>query len=252
MGQPTRIYIFATAIKPDPYVNALVYWLRSDSVTSVTFVCIHEHNYHLDRAQAQAARITSGVRDLLETLASGQYVCRDGQIVALTATEIEIYAAALDKLQYLTLTSAGIRWTELQSKVQEFRRNGRAAFDVTALKKNLLVDVTSLLLSEGESEIFSFELRRDPTFDSRDLFAALGPDDYRYRCLAESMHVDAAMRRMVARSVTFRTVVWVTVALIIPVVLIQLYLPNSWAASVFVGLGSAVSLASWFFTLRQR
>ncbi len=251
MARLTQLYIFATSVRPDPYVNTIMQWVSAGSIREITIVCVHEHGYPNESAQSQATTVLANVQQLLAALAAGHYPGSSAP-ASIASNEAQKYRDCLDKLQYVRMSGVGIRWSELGRRLQQYRGGGSAAFDVTALKKNLLVDAVTLLLSEGESNIFTFELIRPPSYDSRDLFAALSPSDFSYRRLADSDHVDTAMRRMVARSVTFRVVASVTIALVIPVVLVQIFLPNSWLQSIIVGAGAAVSLASWVFSLRQR
>lgn len=252
MTQPTRLYIFATSVRPDPYINSIMHWMASGSVQQIVLVCIHEHGYGDEDSESQASAVQSSIQELLTSLAGGVYTSSSSPDVPIPADQAARYRECLEKLVYIQVTSLGIRWNQLGDRVREFRHGRRSAFDVTALKKNLLVDIFALLLSEGEEGIFSFELVRPQTYGPDDLMGALSIADFNYRCLTASNHVATAMRRMVARSVTFRVVALTTISIIIPVVLIQLYWPNSWLQSAIVAIGAAVSLASWVFAFQQR
>lgn len=229
-----------------------MHWLSKDTLSEITIVCVRDHDYHEEDPQAQAAIILSRVQELLMALAEGTYAAAEQSAAELPVAETQAYRQASEKLQYIRVSAQGIRWSGLRTSLEDFRRGGSSAFDVTAFKNYLLLDVLTLLLAEGEADIYSFELRRPPTFGARDLMPALNQTDYIYRNLTDSKHVSAAMRRMVARSVTFRLVIAVTVLIAAPVILVQTFFPNSWVQSMLVGLGAAVSLASWLFAFRQR
>lgn len=123
-------------------------------------------------------------------------------------------------------------------------------FDVTTLKKNLLVDVVALLLSRGRTEIFSFEqvTSGQPKYDERGLIHALSPNGFVYRSVAESKYVEKARARFVARAITFRTALVVTAIVGLVVILVQVFFDNTALESIILGIASVAAIASWLYT----
>jgi hypothetical protein len=70
-----------------------------------------------------------------------------------------------------------------------------SSFDVTACKNSLVAGVTASLVARGGSQIYTFQLRRPPTFGQGDLLPALEPSQYAYRDLSSSsLLVDAVQK----------------------------------------------------------
>jgi hypothetical protein len=85
----------------------------------------------------------------------------------------------------------------LYAYLRRLSRGDHRIFDVTALKKSLLVDVAATLLALDKDTVYSFELKRAPSFDQRDLFHRLRhQEDYEYRNLLASEPVRSAAKRL--------------------------------------------------------
>ncbi|WP_155884640.1 hypothetical protein [Actinomadura flavalba] len=162
-----------------------------------------------------------------------------------------VYEKCLEKLDSIEVIATVVSWPDLDRKLTDLMSTGRPMFDVTTLKKNLLVDVTALLLSRGFSDVYSFELMKDPSYNDGDLIHALGDADYRYRSLAESRHVETARRRMVSRSFRFRTVAWLTLAITIIVASVQAFFPHGWAQSTVTVIATVASIVGWLYFFRR-
>lgn len=246
-----ELYIFATSRRPDPYVNILVHVAQKFDLEHVHFIGIIEHDYQRESGEKHAAAIAGATRHLLEDLAEGRYVDR-GRRFELTDGESALYRRCLDRLKYVPMSSLGIRWSDLGCTLRKFQKGGGALFDVTALKKNLLVDTMALLLSGVETEVCVFELLKTPSFDVEDLIHKLTEDqDYKYRRLTDSRHVKEARKRMVSGSLTMRALGAITLATIVPVVIVEIFWRDTWIQSGLVGLGTATSIAGWFFFMSQ-
>ncbi len=72
-------------------------------------------------------------------------------------------------------TSVVIPIQELDERLRRFAATGQCIFDVSALKKNLLVDVVATLLSLQYSEVYSFELLQRQVYGPEDLYHGLRP-----------------------------------------------------------------------------
>ncbi|MER6593251.1 hypothetical protein ABT214_15645 [Micromonospora purpureochromogenes] len=234
-------------------MNILVHATQKFDLKHIHFISIIEHDYQSESGEKRAAAIAGTAQDLLESLAEGRYVDR-GEFQNLSDSQAAVYQRCLDRLKYVRISSLGVRWADLGDALKRFAKKNDALFDVTALKKNLLVDTIALLLSQAETEVWTFELLKNPTFGVDDLAHNLTEDqDYKYRRLTDSKHVETARRRMIAGSLTMRALAVITAAIVVPVVMVQIFWPNSWIQSGIVGIGTATSIAGWFFFMhRQR
>jgi hypothetical protein len=250
--RPDRLYIFVTSPRPDPYVNILVHATRRFDLKEIHFIGITEHEYQSEAGEQRAATIAAATNDLLDRLAQGKYVDRD-QVVDLDEAGAEVYRRCIEGLKYVRTSSEGIRWADLGARVSEFARGGASLFDVTALKKNLLVDAVALLISLGESGVWTFEILKAPTYGVSDLVHNLTEErDYKYRCLTGSRHVEEARKRMILGAVTLRTLIAATAAILVPVLAVQLFWPSTVFQSFIVAIGTTTSIAGWLFFMRLR
>jgi hypothetical protein len=245
------LYIFTTSPRADPYVNIIVHATQKFELKQIHFISIEEHDYRNEGGDRRAAAIAGATQDLLESLAAGQYLNHE-QIEAISDDGAAVYQRCLDRLRFVKISSLGVRWADLGNTLKSFANGNAALFDVTALKKNLLVDAVALLLPQAQTDVWTFELLKTPTFGADDLVHNLVEDrDYKYRRLTDSLHIKAARRRMLSASLTMRTLVVITLAVTIPVVVVQVFWPNSWLQTGIVGVGSATSIAGWFFFMSR-
>jgi hypothetical protein len=265
---PDRLYIFVTSAIADPYVNVLVHALRTFELSQICFISVAEHDYpNEDVDERNRLRtIVSDVDRVLGELAENKYYGKvrpsetesDPPPKSIGTDHAAIYKACFDKWELLENTSLVIPWRDLDKRLSEFSRDQHGIFDVTALKKNLLVDVVVLLLSRGCDRVFDFEiLRKTRYFDERDLIHALAPSDatltgdFVYRNLTQTNYLRIAQRRMVARSITFRNLLLVTAVVGAAVLLVQIFYPSSWAETAVVAISTTAAIAAWAFLLRR-
>ena len=243
-----ELYIFVTAARPDPYINVLVHVLRQYAVSAVHYVAVIEHDYTTEQMEERLSDIETNVGILLNQLSDGFY---DDRSIEVEPGWILVYKECRDKLDRIPVQRVSVPWNDLDARLKKFISGSRVMFDVTTLKKNLLVDVTALLLSRGFTELFSFEVITSgpPKFDEFGLIHALSPNGYRYRSLAESKHVERARNRLVAHSVTFRTLLLVTCAVGLAVLTIQVFFSNTILESIIVALATIAAIAGLLSTL---
>ncbi|GAA1017467.1 hypothetical protein [Streptomyces thermogriseus] len=254
-GGSRNVYLLATSHVPDPYVNVLAHLLQHENLSSVNFVNIIEGEGAPAEADVQIRSIYAEIVKLMEALAGGTYPREvDGEIHhhSIGQKAAERYSALLEKLLRVKTRMVTVRWGELDQELEKFIADGRAIFDVTTLKKNLLVDVVSLLVSRGCMEFYSFDLGRAPRyFDDRDLIHSLDPDGYSYRRISDSPHIEAARKRMVARSATLRFLLLSASVVGALVILVQFFFPDSWADKLVVAAATAASIVSLLFVLQR-
>lgn len=250
MNRASLLYIFVTSDRPDPYINSIAYAIRTYPLREIIFVGIVEHGY-TDEGQTRASALAAAVESTLVSLSDARYA-DSAKGERLTEEDAVVYTELISELNTVKISSIGIPWTELGIHLKAFSRDGAGLFDVTALKKNLLVDVVTLLVADGQKSVFSFELTRKPTYDERDLIHALSDRDYAYRCLTDSRHVTAAQRTMLSRSISFRTLAVLTAIIFATVLFIEFVYPGSLGSTVVVGLATAAAVATWLHQLWRK
>ncbi|MBM2615027.1 hypothetical protein JIG36_05570 [Actinoplanes sp. LDG1-06] len=237
--------------RADPYVNIIVHATQRFELRQIHFISIVEHDYKDEGGDRRAAAIAGATQDLLERLAAGNYLNHE-QTEAISHEGAAVYQRCLDRLRFVKISSLGVRWADLGDTLKSFAKGSTALFDVTALKKNLLVDAVALILPQAHTDVWTFELLKAPTYGVDDLVHNLIEDrDYKYRRLTDSPHVKSARRRMLSASLTMRTLGVITAAVAIPVVIVQIFWPNSWLQATIAGVGSATSIAGWFFFMNH-
>lgn len=234
------LYIFVSSDRPDPYINVLAHVLSKYPDTKVHYVAIREHSYHTEQSDSLLTSITAKIHTRLEKL-------RDNFAISNSSWS-DIYEQCLDHLNTAGVDHITIPWRDLDKKLGEFAASEKALFDVTSLKKNLLVDVVSLLLSRGCTQVHNFELIKQPTFGDADLIHQLKPGvDYVYRNLGESSHVEASKKRIVAHTLTLRTLAAATGGVTILVLLVQVFFGSTWLQTMVTTVGTATSIAGFLF-----
>lgn len=263
--QLKRLYIFVTSRNPDPYVNVIINAVQSFRLEKICFVSVVEHGYVAESdGEAQRLRsVTAEIDRRLEELSDGEYTGAkrfDGsaQEKQIADESRDFYKECVAKLGRIETSDLVISWPELGAKLKEFASDRSAFFDVTALKKNLLVDVVVTLLSCGCTRVYDFEiLRREVFHDDRDLIHSLRPSnnasqgDFVYRNLTQNNHVSKAIGRMIARSMTFRQLAYVTACVAIVATIVQVFYPTSWAQTAVTTVATVAAVAGWLFLLRR-
>jgi hypothetical protein len=251
------LYLVATSERPDPYINTLVHTL-SLGVSSVTIVVIGEHEYDDEREESLASTVLANISTQLRLLAAGRYLSdavQPGRTnhVRIGQDDAKVYARCLEHLNQHSVTSVVVPLYELDDRLKGFISSGPCIFDVSALKKKLLVDVVALLLSNGFSEVYSFELLKSPTYDERDLIHALRHEEYVYRNLTDSAPVRKALERVTSRYIRFRTMVRIALILFFLIGVPQILFADSWLTRIFGSLSAVASIASFlfFFVLKE-
>lgn len=246
-----ELVVFVSSNRADPYVNVLTN-LRHPLLSSIHFIGIREQDSSRESMmESRVGAVVSKVGSLFELLAHGKYETSKGEVKSVVVSKEwrAIYSQCLNNLEMIPTTSLVIPWAELDKELARFVARKNVMFDVTTLKKNLLVDVVALLLSRGYIKVYSFELIREQKYDERDLIHSLGPDDYRYRGLAESRHIATARNRMIKRSVTFRGLLIAIAPTAAVVFAAQFFFDKTWLQGAVLALATVASIAGFLFLL---
>ena len=170
-----------------------------------------------------------------------------------------MYRKCWEKWQHLEHASLVIPYADLDSRLKEFSRDGHGIFDVTALKKNLLLELVVLLLSHNCADIYEFEiLRKKRFFNENDLIHSLMTSDevergdYVYRKLTDARYLKIAERRMMAgKLITFRIWVALTVLVGCIILIVQFLVPSYVAETTVAAIAATAAIAGWLVVIRR-
>jgi len=248
------LYIFATSERPDVYINALTHAIEHHGVSSIHVVVISEHDY-VDEEDRQssllASTVVSRVSEQLEALQRREYIdFRSRDVTPLpTTASVQVYGRCLNAMNRSGTTSLVVPIQQLDKRLRSFVASGSCVFDVSALKKNLLVDVLATLLSLSFSEVYSFELKRQ-TFGPSDLYHALTPnEDFTWRNLTTSSSVRRALKRISRWNLRSRLALIFVAAIAGIFALLRVFYPEGESLSIFNAAAMVASIGSFFFIL---
>ncbi|MGH9761505.1 MAG: hypothetical protein ACREDR_35030 [Blastocatellia bacterium] len=255
----TTLYIFATSKRPDVYINTIAHTIEhlndGDQLRGTYIIVVSEHGYPGEQdANLAATTVQSNISEQLEQLSTGSYVAKwhDSEPAEnRERTNIEplanpskttVYKKCLDAMNRGGVTAKGIPLSELDQTLMGYASKGDCIIDVSALKKNLLVDVVATLLSVGFHDVYSFELVRE-AFGQEALYHNLrNGEDYVFRNLTKSKSVAGSLRRMRRWSVTRQVIMLVTLVVALALVALAAFLPGTPALTVasFVAMASSI------------
>lgn len=199
------LYIFATSERPDAYINTLAYSLDHLQVTAIYIIVISEHDYaeEVREGKLLASTVVSNISEQLSALSSGRYIkswsapdVRPTDTLQVRAST-DVYRRCLEAMNKSGTTGIVIPLSNLDRTLRAYVSKSSCVIDVSALKKNLLVDVVATLLSIGFSEVYSFELKKRQAYDQTDLYHNLRVnEDFIFRNLARSESVTKSLHRI--------------------------------------------------------
>ena len=252
-----KICIFATSDRPDLYINAITCAVQHLGVGAVIVIVIseyNEHNYLEDSQQPQlkATKVIGNISNQLDALQRGKYLSttRGGKLKEsdLEITEgVGVYGKCLDVINQSGATGITIPHTHLQHAIRGYIYKGNCIFDVSALQKNLLVDVVSILLSYGFSDIYNFELKKTPSYGQEDLYHRLKQgESFEYRNLTISDPVQGCLRRISWWVAPSRAILIFTVVFSATFVPVSIFWQESYLWTLFNVFTMIASLVSYF------
>lgn len=201
----SALYIFATSERPDAYINTVAYAIEHRQATALFIIVISEHDYteEMQESELLASTVMANISEQLRKLSAGEYIEKwngpDGRVPSAlqNSTSLDVYKRCLEVMNRSGTTGIVIPLSNLDNTLRGYVSRGDCIIDVSALKKNLLVDVVATLLSIGFSEVYSFELKKKQSFNEADLYHNLRiNDDYVFRNLAKSESVAKGLRRI--------------------------------------------------------
>jgi hypothetical protein len=243
-------YVFVSSERPDPYVNAICAMIKHHSDIRITFVGISDP--HSKRAEEVATKVYRMISELAENRYEG--VDPRGNIEVRPIQGCDLYRKAAGILRE-TKEDVTVPRDELDDRLREFTRRGEAIFDVTALQKNYLVDLVSLLTSRRIGKVCYFNNKKPPTFTEEDLIHALLSDDYDYVDLAQSKNVQKAVNRIGRFSAYRQVTVYTAAAVAIAGIPLMAFGPQSpifnWIQGMSAVAGVTAGLIQVFNQINQ-
>lgn len=241
------LYIFATSERPDAYINTLAYAIEHLQITEIYIIVISEHDYaeEIREDNLLASTVVSNISTQLHALSRGQYIEKWENLNTRTTVSLlnqethGVYERCLKAINESGTTGKVIPISDLDNKLNEYLSKSTCIIDVSALKKNLLIDVVATLLSIEFIEVYSFELKKKPTFNQSDLYHNLRHhDDYIFRNLAVSDSVKKSLGRIGKWSATAKTIMIFTAILAV----ISITLGFIWKDSTFLSTLNIISM----------
>lgn len=179
------LFIFVTSDRPDVYINAICYCAEHYDLKRVVYLGITKDKIQQKNEEEYLKRVRSKVKELLVNLSNGKYLYWDKDEKKMKIKEIEV--SNHDKKRYgeiseLEPETEVLIYGELEAKIKEFvKASGESCiFDVSAISKSYLVDIYTILLSQGTGDIYTFDLKKKPEFDETDLIHRLSIDQGHY------------------------------------------------------------------------
>jgi len=250
------LYIFATSDRPDAYINAIAYSVEHLNVGSIYLIVISEHDYPEEEQEAQvmATGVLANILLQLQALKDGKYMTfskAHGQNVASELENkegIQFYSKYLEIINKSGTTGVVVPHSTLGTVLKNYIDNGNCLFDVSALKKNLLVDVVTILLSYNFSEVYSFELQKKPSFGQKDLYHNLKRDNsFAFRNLANSEPVQNSLRRISRWTLRARAIFMYTAIVALIFIPISIFWKDSSAVIVFNSAAIIAGIGSYLY-----
>lgn len=253
-----NLYIFATSYRPDAYINSIAYSIEHLGVGSIYVIVISEHDYPEEeqKAQLMASGVLANTVLQLQALKDNKYIIfreksEENEYLDLKNTDgAGIYSKCLEIIEKSGSTGIAISLATLGITLKNYIKKGNCIFDVTALKKNLLVDVVTTLISYSFSDVYSFELKKRQTYDQKDLYHNLRHgESYIYRNLTVSEPVKSSMRRISKWALRSKAIMIFTAVVALLFIPVSLFWKNSPILTIFNTAAVIASISSYLFLL---
>ncbi|HAS42948.1 MAG TPA: hypothetical protein DCS93_20880 [Microscillaceae bacterium] len=251
--QKRPLFIFVYGQKPYPYINAISYCIENQNTGSVFIIGIKHEDEKGNTAEPEPGKILSKIRLELNNLSKGIY---------------EIYRQETKSMEYIDIVDKDgldiynrdskilnnhsgnetIEYVNLGKKLKEIiSKNRDAIIDVTSLKKNLIVEVTTIALANNFKEVYSGEIiNKQATHDEKDLYHTLKKNSqFKYRNIMDSKHIEDSLNKIFRKDFIIKIGLAFLFAIMIGVV--SVYVEDKkfiWIMAMLNGLGIAGTLVS--------
>jgi len=206
--------------------------------------------------EQKAAKLADDVSTLVRHLEAGRYWQHRSPEVSESLNDLrepERFSRVLKSINWgsLQIGRRGISENELPRFLETEVAVG-SSFDVTSCKNSLVAGVTAALVARGRSSIYTFELRKLPTFDQYDLLPALEQQEYIYRNLSDAPLLANAVKHINSFSVNRKNFMMISAITAVFFALLAATLPQTAVFSLLTGFASFASVVSALsFFLRE-
>lgn len=245
-------FIFVYGQNPYTYINAISHCIEHKNTGSVFIIGIAHEDEKGNIAEPEPGNILSKISLELKNLSKGNY-----EYNRETKSNVYVEIADKDGLDIYERSSKilnghsgneTIEHTYLGEKLKEIiSRNRDAIIDVTSLKKNLLVEVTTIALANNFKEVYSSEIiNKKASHNEKDLYHTLKKhSQFKYRNIMDSKHIEDSLKKIFRRDFIIKIGLALLFAIMIGVV--SVYIDDKkfiWIMSMLNGLGIAGTLVS--------
>jgi hypothetical protein len=170
----SHLILFVDSLRPDTYVNSVMYNLRQGGLQKVTFA--HVHSFPGDEGSSLSGSLSSkvmaAVLNSIKSLASkAEYHHLDERTTPLSkdngsfsADEIRRYYSAGDESP-VVYESVDVNYRELRSFLKKMKReNPSYILDVTSCRKRFFGDFIALGLVDDFTDIRTFDVLTPPDY----------------------------------------------------------------------------------------
>lgn len=251
--QKRPLFIFVYGQNPYTYINAISYCIEYKNVGSVFIIGIAHEDEKGNIAEPKPGNILSKISLELKNLSKGVYEIynRDTQktdyIEITDKNGIDVYERS-SKILNSHSGNETIEHINLGEKLKEvISKNRDSIIDVTSLKKNLLVEVTTIALANNFRQVYSSEIiNKRTSYDEKDLYHTLKKNSqFKYRNIMDSKHIEDSLKKIFKRDFIIKIGLAFLFAIMIG--LVSIYVEDKkfiWIMSMLNGLGIAGTIIS--------
>lgn len=202
--EPKILYIFATSINPDPYINVLAHCSAyCKNIQQVNLVGIVEDRGKEKSKEDDLETIKNDISSQLRSLSDGKYLNlknKDEKDEDKRWEQIDIPSEFIKpsdcerykSLQKFSIETKVIFYDDLDENISQLLQSDASTkhlFDLTGVSKDHLIDIYTILSSKRRKSVFSLKLEIEPDFSDKykNLIHRLKyGSTYKWICLAKT------------------------------------------------------------------
>ncbi|MEO0769232.1 MAG: hypothetical protein AAFY72_07325, partial [Cyanobacteria bacterium J06649_4] len=207
-GEDTRIkkdddavlIIFSDSLSPDPYINVIAHWYARSRLRKVSLLKIEKDIGKIRIATAELEQLKERIFLQIKLLSKSKYLRKkrgtqndwEEVEVQLSENEKDFYRILDGGISSVLFDEIVYDYAEIAHQLPIYISANRKSFvqsifDISTVKKELIVDIYVILSMEGISNINTFQLIPKPTYSEKDLLHCLRFDEqYKYPSVANS------------------------------------------------------------------
>lgn len=247
------MHIFVYGTNPYTYINAITHGVTELNVGSVYIYGIAHEDDKGNVREPKPGDILTKINTEIKNLSSLDFGLYDpkkkttSRILIKDKDGLEVYNRAI-KVLNSKVGGATIEHKDLVKEVGKIIEDYKdAIFDVTSLKKNLLVEISTICLAKNFKQIFSSEIiNKEIKHDESEVYHTLIKNNqFKYRNILDSKHIDSSLRSI------FRKDFFIKIALallfVLMIVIVSFFIEDTkfvWIMTILNLLGIAGTVIS--------